>query len=226
MVATREQAFAMRLPAANDRLAEVDVATINDRRDRLAARLDAAVKTRDIHALATEQERGWIEMLDGVDAELARQAGDTSLDDAREKARLARGVLLWRLDAAWKVRTWQANRALRDLNASVYDARTRETASSRARGGAPERNAVLGGRVKQVSPRVVALAARVDAARAAQAARLAQIAIGELEAQRRRLDEYSVQARFALATIYDRATAGVSPKASPASSPIPAGSSQ
>ncbi len=37
--------------------------------------------------------------------------------------------------------------ALRDLNAAVYDARTRETASGRARAGAPERNAALGARV-------------------------------------------------------------------------------
>jgi hypothetical protein len=120
-------------------------------------------------------------------------------------------VLLWKLDSAWKFRSWQANRALRDLNAAVYDARTRETASSRAREGAPERNAALGVRVNDVSPRVTALAVRVDAAKSAQGQHLADIAIKELEAQRHRLDEYSVQARYALATIYDRATAEAAP---------------
>ncbi len=152
-------------------------------------------------------------MLDAVDAELALHPGDPAYDEAREKARLARGVLLWKVDSAWKVRSWQANRALRDLNAAVYDARTRETASGRAREGAPERNAALGVRVKQVSPRVVALAVRVDAAKQAQGEHLADIAIQELEAQRARLDAYSVQARYALATIYDRATANAAPVA-------------
>jgi len=211
MVETRQKAFEMRLPAADARLATVDVAAVNGRRDALHARFETAIAERDVEALATEEERGQLDMLGEVDAELALHQGDAAYDDAREKARLARGVLLWKLDAAWKVRSWQGNRALRDLNAAVYDARTRETASMRAREGAPERNAALGARVKEASPRVAALGVRVDAAKSAQGRHLAEIAIEELEAQRHRLDEYSVQARYALATIYDRATANPPP---------------
>jgi hypothetical protein len=128
-------------------------------------------------------------------------------------------VLLWKLDAAWRVRSWQTSRSLRDLNAVIYDARTRESASGRAREGAPERNAALGRRVGALSPRVDALLARVGEAKAAQAHRLADIAVRELEDQRRRLDEYSIQARYALATIYDRAAAGTAPAKSPESQP-------
>jgi hypothetical protein len=208
MVDTRRLAFEQKLPAADARLATVDVATINGRRDALQAEFEAAVAARDIEALATEGERVPLDLLDQVDAELARHAGDASYDEAREKARLARGVLAWKLDAAWKVRTWQASRALRDLNATVYDARTRETASGRAREGAPERNAALGARVKTLSPRVASLELRVSGAKDAQGRRLAEIAVRELEDQRKRLDEYSIQARYALATIYDRAAAG------------------
>jgi hypothetical protein len=65
--------------------------------------------------------------------------------------------------------------------------------------------------VQTLSPRVAALAVRVVDAKAGQGRRLADIAIRELEDQRKRLDEYSVQARYALATIYDRATAGAAP---------------
>ncbi len=219
MVQTRKQAFDEKLPAADARLATVDVATINGRRDALQAEFEAAVASRDIYALATEAEREQLDMLAAVDAELAHHAGDASYDDAREKARLARGALLWKLDGAWNVRSWQASRALRDLNASVYDARTRETASGRAREGAPEKNAALALRVQRMSPRVTELEVRVDKARSAQAARLADIAVRELEDQRKRLDEYSVQARYALATIYDRATAGQAPAKALAVSP-------
>jgi len=219
MVQTRKRAFDEKLPAADARLATVDVATINGRRDALQAEFEAAVASRDIYSLATEGEREQLDMLDAVDAELAHHAGDASFDDAREKARLARGALLWKLDGAWNVRSWQASRALRDLNASVYDARTRETASGRAREGAPEKNAALGRRVQRMSPRVTELAVRVDTAKAAQAERLADIAVRELEDQRKRLDEYSVQARYALATIYDRATDGKAPAKAPEASP-------
>lgn len=221
MVETRDQAFAARLPAAEARLATVDVPAINAQRDVLHARLEAAIAERDIYALATEQERGWLDTLDAVDAELAAHAGDTSLDDAREKARLARGVVIWKLDADWKLRSWEVRRAMRELDAAVYDARTRETASSRAREGAPERNAALGVRVVAVGPRVAELAQRVDAAKLVHGRYLADIAVGELEAQRQRLDEYSVQARYALATIYDRATSGqkVPPPGAPETAP-------
>jgi Tetratricopeptide repeat len=219
MVETRRQAFEQKLPAADARLATVDVATINGRRDTLQAEYEAAVSARDIFAFANDEERAQLEMLDAVDAELALHPGDASYDDAREKARLARGVLQWKLDGAWRVRSWQASRALRELNASVYDARTRETASGRARQGAPERNAALAARVRQVSPRLATLQLRVENAKAAQAARLADIAVGELEQQRRRLDEYAVQARYALATIYDRATAGQTPARPPGTTP-------
>ena len=85
-------------------------------------------------------------------------------------------------------------------------ARGRPRPRARAR-GAPERTAALGTRVQALSPRVAALALRVEDAKAGQGRRLADIAIRELEDQRKRLDAYSVQARYALATIYDRATA-------------------
>jgi hypothetical protein len=239
MVETRRLAFEQKLPAADARLATVDVTTINGRRDALQGEFEAAVSSRDVAALATAKEREQLAMLDEVDAELARPAADASYDlshatwdggrwraaaadqrgDAREKARLARGVLMWKLDAAWKVRTWQTSRALRDLNASVYDARTRETASGRAREGAPERNAALGARVGSLAPRVDALTLRVENAKGAQARRLADIAVRELEEQRRRLDEYSIQARYALATIYDRAAAGNAPAKPQAAQP-------
>ena len=38
---------------------------------------------------------------------------------------------------------------------------------------------------------------------------LKSIAVGELQAQKQRLDVYTVQARFALAAIYDRAATTV-----------------
>jgi len=208
MIETRKNAFVGKLPAADRRLASVDVADINRRRDELRARLEAALHDRDTSALATEHERQWLSLLAAVESELAAHAGDASFDDAREKAHLARGVVSWKLDAAWKVRVWQAQRAMRELDAVVYDARTRQAEAVKARRGTPERTAALAVRVDAVSPRVTDLARRVEAAKAAQGRRLADIAISELEDQRNRLDEYSVQARYAIATIYDRASSG------------------
>jgi hypothetical protein len=55
------------------------------------------------------------------------------------------------------------------------------------------------------------LANNVDNALGRQRAFLEDVAVDELQAQKQRLDTYMVQARFALASIYDRASAQVTP---------------
>ena len=61
-------------------------------------------------------------------------------------------------------------------------------------------------RVTDSRGKLEALRARLAQARTAQNGYLAQLAIAELEAQKSRIAAYELQARFALATIYDRAS--------------------
>src|SRR5690606_41271395 len=63
-------------------------------------------------------------------------------------------------------------------------------------------------RVAQLRPRIEGLIARLAITAEAQNRYLASIAIRELESQKERLAAYSLQARFALASIYDRASSG------------------
>ena len=58
-------------------------------------------------------------------------------------------------------------------------------------------------RVDGLNPRIEALQSQVDFAMGRQRAFLQSIAVEELRAQQQRLNTYSVQARFALAAIYD-----------------------
>jgi hypothetical protein len=57
--------------------------------------------------------------------------------------------------------------------------------------------------IEGLSPRIEALQARVEAAMARHRAFLQGVAADELRAQKERLETYTVQARFALAAIYD-----------------------
>jgi hypothetical protein len=75
------------------------------------------------------------------------------------------------------------------------------------------RFARLSERVYGLAPRIEGMKIRVEDALAEQRAFLQSIAIGELQAQKERLDIYTIQARFALAAIYDiAATAGEAPE--------------
>ena len=70
-------------------------------------------------------------------------------------------------------------------------------------------------RVAQLRPRIEALGTRLAAAGRAQGEYLAGIAVDELEAQKQRLTSYQVQARFALASIYDRSADASGSEAAP-----------
>ena len=203
MVAARKLAFDQRLPAAAERLAGVDIEALDSRRDGLQARLDAALRAGDWSALANESELLALERMKGVDAALVARAGEPSLDDARERARLARGVLAWQLEASGKERAWRTGRHLRELDAQLFDARTGYRAATESMATIPARNDELISRIRALQPRVNGMEQRVAALRQREAAYIEAIAIRELESRKAALAGYSLQARYALATLYD-----------------------
>jgi len=73
----------------------------------------------------------------------------------------------------------------------------------------PEEFASQSTRIAALRPRVLALQAETRLALDDQRDHLERVAVAALEAQRDRLNTYMVQARFSLATIYDRAAASV-----------------
>jgi hypothetical protein len=75
----------------------------------------------------------------------------------------------------------------------------------RARKSVPTNTGEFAARVAALKERIDALQVRLAASEKKQTVYLAQIAIQELEQQKNRLATYQVQARFALATMYDRA---------------------
>jgi hypothetical protein len=64
---------------------------------------------------------------------------------------------------------------------------------------------------------------RLTATEHKQSAYLAQVAVSELEQQKDRLAAYQVQARFALATMYDRAANDPSARPAKPSAPVQKG---
>jgi hypothetical protein len=72
----------------------------------------------------------------------------------------------------------------------------------------PELFADFSARVNGLSPKIDELNARVELAMEQQSAFMQDIAVEELQAQKGRLDTYTIQARFALAAIYDLSASG------------------
>jgi hypothetical protein len=94
---------------------------------------------------------------------------------------------------------------MRELDVAYKEARRRWVLVGRAREDYPARTEEFARRVATLPPRIDGLIARLEATGQAQSRYLASVAIRELESQKERLASYSLQARYALASIYDKA---------------------
>ena len=225
MVDTRKRAYAQRLPSIESSLDTVDLDQLEARNADLGARMNAIERDNDVAGLATARELEQWAKVKKLESVLSRaDQSDPLVQEMGEKTRLLKGVLLWNFNGAYKARVWRERKQLRELDVAQKEARRRSVLVQRAREEYPRRTEEFATRVAGLQPRLIDLSSRLDVAAQKQNRYLAQIAVRELEAQKQRLAAYSLQARFALASIYDRAASNSAPEAKPeeGSVPVPA----
>jgi len=207
MVANRREAFARRLPMMEKSLDSVDLDALEARRTELESRIAVIEREGDAAGLATGREREQWKKIERMEKVLASaDPSDPLVQEMRAKVRLLRGTLLWDFSSSYKARLWKARKELRELDVAYKEARRRSFLIERARMEYPARTEEFAKRIASLRPRIEDLDARLVAAANSQNQYLASIAVRELEAQKERLAAYSLQARFALAAIYDRAS--------------------
>jgi hypothetical protein len=218
MLATRRQRFEERLPQVLANLEGVDVEELQRRRTDLESRVASAESGADVVALATAREREiWqqVEQLEALAA--AGDPTDPEVAAAREKLRLVKGVTYWQMNEGFRARAWSARKNLREVSQALRETEKRWSLVQEARDAVPDRNGEFAARIARLRPRIDGARAQVAALKTGQAQYLADIAVRELESQKSRIETYMVQARYALATIYDRAA--VAEESAPAAGP-------
>jgi len=205
MIDTRERAYAQRLPQVDQLLASGAVDQLQHRRDDLDARLGSIEARQDVAALGSAQERERWEQVRQLEDALAAAPHDEQNDALRDRLRLVKGVLFYQLNDAFKAREWQERRTLKDLDLALHEAQSRWIRVDRARRSVPTNTGEFASRLAVLKTQITELQGRLVGAEKAQQAYLQQIAVAELSDQKDRLDAYEVQARFALATMYDKA---------------------
>jgi TolA-binding protein len=205
MIDTRERAYAERLPRTDALLASGAVDKLQQRDMELENELRTIEAQHDVAALGTDTEREQWARIQRIEAGIAG-APDTP-DTAEMRARLAlvKGALYYRLNDAYGARAWQEHRSLKDLSLALHEAQSRWIRVERARKNVPLNNGEFAARLASLKQRIDALQVRLADAELRQSSYLEQVAVRELEQQKGRLATYQVQARFALATMYDRA---------------------
>jgi len=126
-------------------------------------------------------------------------------------------VLYWRLAESFKARVWNERRTLKDLDQALREAQNRWVRVQKARSSMPNNTGDFAARVAALRTRLDAAQVRLADVAKQQNALLEQLARNELDQQKERIGTYQIQARFALASIYDRAAAP--PTAAPAAKP-------
>ena len=205
MIDARERAYAERIPRVDNLLAGEGLAQLEQRRKAVEDRFNQVVTGEELAALGTAAQREQWRRIEALEAGIAAEPGNPDLAGLNDKLRLVRGVLLWDLHQSWRDQLYTQRREMRELDRALQEAGTRWLRVEQARRVAPTTTGDFAARIAALQQRMTDLRLQLVSASAGQQELLADIAVEELQAQKQRIADYEVQARFALATIYDRA---------------------
>ncbi|MDJ0757970.1 MAG: tetratricopeptide repeat protein [Woeseiaceae bacterium] len=205
MLETRRIAFEERLPRTQDSLARADIDELVGRKLEFDSLLNNIEQSNDWLALANRSEFEMWGEITGFEQTPALQANIPEAAETRDKIALLKGVLQWQLEKEFKDRLWRIRRDLRETGEALVETQRARRKVDESIRQQPLEFQAFGDRVYGLEPRIRGMKTRIADAMAEQRAFLQSIAVGELQAQKERLDIYTVQARFALAAIYDRA---------------------
>lgn len=168
-------------------------------RDRLHSSLQAMLVAPRPDLLATAEERETLESLARIRA--------TSEGSERVNERLERlnGVVQWSIHTEYHERLTRAYRHLRELDADIEALKKTYDAFVRSRQAVTQSYVGYGDSIEGLKTRARLAHDKVVALMAKQGHLLEAMAVEELDRRLTRLEDYQVQARFAMADSYDRA---------------------
>jgi hypothetical protein len=214
MLDTRQAAYDERVPKADAVMAATDLDALTQKRVDFESRINEIEKSNDVAALGTaEEQQNWAR-LKRIDDYLTAHPDDPELGEMRDRLRLLKGVMYWRLSQSFKARLWNERRSVKELEAALVETQKRAVLVKQARQTMPNNTGGFATRVTTVGERIDQLQQRLTALSEQQNRYLQALAIRELQAQKQRIEAYQVQARYELAAIYDKAATD-KPKAHP-----------
>lgn len=203
MLDTRQLAYQQRLPKVEASLAAADIDGMVARKLEFDAQLKSIEANSDYLALASRTEFDLWEEITTIEQSRAANAEIPEAQEVRDKLRLLKGTLQWSLEQDFKSRLAGLKREARVTGEALVETQRARRQIDETMREEPMLFASFDSRVAGLGPRIAATRTRLYDAMGRQRAFLQNTAIDELRAQKQRLGIYSVQARFALAAIYD-----------------------
>lgn len=194
------------LPALDKRFKELDsqMRLRLEQRQTLHERLQKLLVAPRADFLQTAEERMLRERLAQLGQQVSNDASEAG-EDARRRIQRLQGVLHWNIHTTYHERLTKAYKHLHELDADVEELGSIHRSFVRSRQAATQGHKGYARQLASLRRRVQEARDKVSTLMARQGSILEAMAVQELEQRRARLEEYQVQARFALAESYDRA---------------------
>jgi len=214
LLAFRQHRFDTDLPRQLAALDHHDLDDLVQRRTELEARVAEADDHADLAALGTPRQRAIWGELERMEALVDRLGDleDPEIDDIADRVDLLKGYLYWELSDGFKSRVWTARKRLREVSRLLRESTRSATLIKTARATVPAQNAELTTRLANLKPRIDGVHTRAVELRDREMIAVSNLAVRELEAEKDRIREYTLEARYSLATLYDRASKPATPK--------------
>ncbi len=205
MLALRKQRYALYVPQARDRLAELDLQDYQSRYSSLKEFSENAIEKEDWLAFATKEELSSWERLEAIQAQLDAQPDLPNHDEFQEKVKFFKGIILWNLNAAQPQRRWQTRQQLQIVDEELKRTEAFIASINTVMQELPKGFEGFGRRIATDKTLVTQLQKKVEALLARQSDQLVRQVLLALGQHQQRLDTLKLKAGFALAQIYDRA---------------------
>ncbi len=195
------------LPVVEEAFKEVD-GRINlrlEQRNNLAGKLKNMLIAPRPEYLAMADERQAKDVISALE-KIAVTHPDAVDTDLMYRAKRLRGILLWRVHSEYDQRLTDAYNNLVALDEIIVVLKEKYNSFVRSRQAATQSYEGYKIPIRQLRTRLSSAQKKLKSVTAKQGRLLETMAINELDLRRKRLEEYQIKARFALAESYDRAT--------------------
>ena len=212
MLETRRKAFADKLPPVQARVGDTGIELLAKRRDAVAEEIARGEQAGDGVAFADAKELDLLERVKTLQSAIDAPGAEAEVTALRDRVRLASGLLSWQLAKKQTDRAWALQKEMQRIDAELVEIRRRDAELLAAQKEEPARFDRFGQRIAALTPLLNVMIPRVAALSREQQKAVQDVAVAELTRQQERLADYTTQARFAVAQLYDRAYATKEPE--------------
>ena len=195
------------LPVVEEKFIKLDarIKLRLEQRENLATKLKNMLIAPRPEYLATSTERQALDNIAAIDGIIATDPSQVD-PQLRERVERLRGVIYWQVHSEYDQRLTDAYNNLISLDEIIKQLKITYNSFIRTRQAATQSYEGYTIPIRQFRTRLFTAQRELKGVMAKQGRLLETMAINELDRRRKRLEEYQIKARFALAESYDRAT--------------------